>query len=287
MMSLKIIIDSTAGYSPEELEQLDLTAVPLAITMDGREYQDGVDLSPQEFYQKLAYTKSTPVTGKVDSLIFEHLFSFRLEEADEVVAILLSGSLSGTCEAAREARERLVGPERIHIVDTGSVSMGSMVLINEAVRLRHLGVSGEEMARTLKSLKGRLRMLAVTGSRKYLRRSGKLTGGSEMLDKLFSRKPVVRLTQGTLSVESQPRGEEAACQWIAAAMAREGVDPAFPPVLGSAQAPELTSRLAGYLEKVPGVGACGRCEIGPAIGSYIGPGSAGVAWIVPEKQGNG
>ena len=151
MMSLKIIIDSTAGYSPEELEQLDLTAVPLAITMDGREYQDGVDLSPQEFYQKLAYTKSTPVTGKVDSLIFEHLFSFRLEEADEVVAILLSGSLSGTCEAAREARERLVGPERIHIVDTGSVSMGSMVLINEAVRLRHLGVSGEEMARTLES----------------------------------------------------------------------------------------------------------------------------------------
>lgn len=76
MMSLKIIIDSTAGYSPEELEQLDLTAVPLAITMDGREYQDGVDLSPQEFYQKLAYTKSTPVTGKVDSLIFEHLFFF-------------------------------------------------------------------------------------------------------------------------------------------------------------------------------------------------------------------
>ena len=283
-MSVKMIIDSTAGYSQQELEQLDLTAVPLHITIDGREYQDGIDLTPREFYQKLERAKSLPVTGAVEALVFEQLFSLRLEEADEVVAIFHSSRFSDTCQEALKARSRLVGPERIHIIDAGSVSLGSMVLINEAIRMRHLGASGGEIAARLEELKQRLRVLVAVGSLEYLRRSGKLSAGGGLLRKLLSLRPVVSLTQGNLALESQSRGDAAACQWIAQQLVQEGFDPVCPPVLGSAQAPQLAAQLEQCLEETAGITGCGHCEIGPVMGAYVGPGSAGIAWIAAQPK---
>ena len=119
---VKIITDSTCDLTKERMEELGVICVPLTVHIGDDIYLDGVNLSKTEFYEKLRTEKSFPTTAQPTPYTFEEVFTAALEEADEVVCLLISSDLSGTVQSANIAKNTLERDE-IHILDSRTTSM--------------------------------------------------------------------------------------------------------------------------------------------------------------------
>ncbi|MEG0752524.1 MAG: DegV family protein [Angelakisella sp.] len=282
-MSVKIIIDSTADFSLQETERLGLLRAPLTLHWDDVEYRDGIDITPAEFFPRLSKSKNLPTTSQVPVPVFEDLFHEVVSAADEAVAILISHNLSGTFQSATIARDALEnGSEAIHLVDSGTASLGAMLLIYEAIRLRDSGSTAKEIAAAIGDISGRLHIIAAVETLKYLHKGGRLSAGAAVMGTLLSVKPILDIQDGTISVAQKVRGSSAAYQWIAGQLAQTGWDPAFSPIIGSTQCPEATQQFSDAVAEKTDYHCNRFCDIGSVIGTHSGPGTVAIAYILPR-----
>ena len=118
---VKIVVDSTADLRPEIRKQVDV--VHLTVHFGKEEYVDGVDLTSLGFYKKLETCKELPTTSQAAPYAFSEVFEPLVEEGHDVVAIVVSGALSGTCQSANIAAADY--PGRVFVVDSRSIAIGS------------------------------------------------------------------------------------------------------------------------------------------------------------------
>ena len=277
---VKIVLDSTTDISPREARELGVYVAPLTVTIDGNEYRDGVDLTPAQFFEKLQTCKSIPTTSQVNSAGFMDLFKSLLSEPeDEILGIFISSRLSGTFQSASIARNTFPR-HSIHLVDSGSGSFGTDLLVREALRLRDQGCRAEEIARELNRIKDRVRILATLDTLKFLLKGGRLSPTSAIVGTLLHVKPIMGVSGGKIEVVKKVRGTAAAHAWIASYLSQGKIDPRYTPRLGSAQCPELLRSFTRCLkEKGLSPESWGHTDIGAVIGTHTGPGCVGVAYI--------
>lgn len=277
---VKILLDSTTDIPPDEAERLGLFTAPLTVSIDGEEYRDGIDLTPPQFFEKLRTCQSIPTTSQVNSSSFIDLYKSMLTAPeDEILGIFLSSRLSGTFQSACIARNTF--PRRsIHLVDSGSGSFGTDLLVRETLRLRQEGRSAAEIAETLQYMKGRIRILATLETLKYLLKGGRLSPTSAIVGTLLHVKPVLCVNDGKIEVVKKVRGTAAAYEWIASYLAEGRIDPRYTPRLGSTQCPALLNAFRQKLqEKGISTETWGHTDIGVVIGTHTGPGCVGVAYV--------
>lgn len=278
-MSVKIIVDSTCDYSPKEITAYGLLRAPLTLHWDGKEYDDGV-IAPPEFFVRLANSDKLPTTSQVPVPTFEALFHQVLGDGDEAVVILLSKKLSGTYQSATIARDGLAtGQDNIHLVDGGTGSLGTMLLIREAIKLRDTGSSAAEIVAIISELSTRLYIYAGVETLKYLHKGGRLSTGAAIMGTLLSVKPVLTVQQGIVSVAHKVRGVPAAYRWIADHIMAVGLDPRYPVTIGSTQCPQLLQDFTAVMDEAIGTPCTTFCDIGPVIGTHTGPGTVAIAFI--------
>lgn len=278
-----ILIDSTSDLTREEAASWGITVAPLTVRFGSTEYQDGVDLTPPVFFRKLEESKVVPVTSQVNSGVFMELYKSLLQNReDEILGIFLSSRLSGTYQSARIARNTF--PRRsIHLVDSGTASLGAFLLIREAVRLRDQGLSAGEIAGELNRLKGRVRILAALESLKYLLKGGRLPAASAIVGTLLHVKPILSVRDGNVDVAKKVRGNLAAYQWMAGELSEKGYDPRYTPQLGSTQCAVLLDTFRQKLrDQGLDIAQWGHTDVGVVIGTHTGPGCVGVAYIEKE-----
>ena len=143
---IQIITDSTCDINKEEAAALGIHIVPLTVRFGNEEYLDGFTLSNEEFYQKLESCEELPVTSQPSPIIFKDLFMKYTEVGDQILGIFISSQLSGTFQSASIAAE-MVRDECpaacIELIDSKSVSIGTSLLIREALRMRRYEVTNE------------------------------------------------------------------------------------------------------------------------------------------------
>lgn len=279
-MSVNLIVDSTCDYSPAEAAQLGLGRAPLTVHWDGQEYRDGLDMTPPEFFERLGKSSSLPTTSQVAVPVFEDLFRQATAQGGQAVVLLISQNLSGTYQSATIARESFGGKSSdIHLVDTGSGSLGSMLIVQEAIKLRDAGMPAAQIAETLNNLRQRLVILACVETLKFLHKGGRLSTGAAVVGTLLSVKPVLRIVDGKIEVAGKVRGNAAAYQWVGDALAKEGFDPDYPVIIGSTQCPELTKQFTQTVTAKAGISVSRYCDIGTVIGTHVGTGTVGIAYI--------
>lgn len=278
---ITIIVDSTADFSTGELEELKLLRAPLTLHWDGKEYRDGVDITPPEFYERLRNSASLPTTSQVPAPVFGDLFRQALERGDEVIAMTLSHRLSGTYQSATIARDELSDEEagRVWLLDTGTASLGFMILAREAVRMRDEGCDAKRIVEVLEQLRQRLYIYACVDTLKYLHKGGRLSGSAAVMGTLLSVKPVLCIRDGLISVEHKVRGSAAAHDWVAKAVKKLGIDRSYPIIVGSTQCPEQEQNFTRSLHDLADIEPSDYCEIGSVIGTHAGPGAVAVAFI--------
>ena len=159
-MATRIITDSAADFDLDTARRRKISVVPMTIQFGSAAFLAGKNLSNDTFFQLLQEGRENPSTSQPAPAAFLRLFEEAKAAGDQVVAILLSGSLSGTLQSA-EIAKGMCDYEPIYIVDSRSASAGMQILVNLACKLRDSGLPAAAIAEEVERQKGKIRIFAV------------------------------------------------------------------------------------------------------------------------------
>ncbi len=187
-----VVTDSSADLADSVLDRHHIALVPLQITFGDQTFRDRLELKPEEFYRRLRTARDLPTTSQPSPAEFVRVFRDARAEADEVVGVLLSASLSGTYGSARAA-VRAAGISGVHLVDSRSASLGLGMLALRGAELAEAGWTGAEIARELERIRTQSGMLLTVDQYDNLLRSGRVSRGKAWIAGMLDVKPILSL----------------------------------------------------------------------------------------------
>ena len=279
-MAIRIITDSAADYTVQELEKRKITCVPMTIAFDDVTYIDGVDLSKEEFFELLMSRKNFPTTSQPAPTGFLECFEQAKQDGDTVIAVLISGSLSGTIQSAMLAKS-MAEYENIYIIDSKTATLGMRILVDRAVVMREQGCEAEEIVEELEQLKGRFRIYAGLDTLEYLYNGGRLSRSQAHIGNLVNLKPVIAVTcDGGVEVCSKQIGMRHAYKQIGKFIEEDRPDEMYPVYyIYSYDKKNCVGFIQSLQKKGLDFGTPRIRGIGPTIGAHIGPGAFGVVYV--------
>lgn len=284
-MAIRIITDSAADYSAQEIEKRQITCIPMTVTFGDKEYMDGKDITKDEFFKLLTEGKDFPKTSQPSPSIFLECFEEAKEAGDSVIAILISSALSGTLQNALLAKS-MTDYENIFIIDSKIATLGMRILVDRAVKLRDAGRTVQEIIAEVENLKPRLRLFAGLDTLEYLAKGGRLSKTTAALGNLANLKPIITFTEdGNVSLCGKQMGIRHACKQVAKLTMADAPDPDCPIYLLYAHEQKNCAAFLHTLQKSglnlesPKVRG-----IGPIIGTHIGTGAFGIVYVAKETE---
>lgn len=279
---IKLLVDSSADYLISELTEKGILMVPLGVSIDGGNYFDGVDLSRDRFYELLTGVSEFPKTTMPSPAAFVPHFEEAKANGDEIICILLSSALSGTYQSAVTAKA-MVDYENIYIIDALMTAAGMRILADHALRLRDGGMEAPEIASQLESLKGRIGVYAALDTLEYLYKGGRLSRAAAAVGTIANLKPIVTFDgAGAVSVAKKSLSKTRARADLLDILHSQDIDPDFPTYTLYTLGTDNVEYLEEQLE-ASGISVTGRTQIGPAIGSHVGPGVYGLFYVAKES----
>lgn len=173
MRSIAIIADSTCDLSKELLERYRIKTFPLHIHLGEEEYLDGVNISPEELYQWSDANRATPKTSTVSPGEAQEVLREALDRADEVICFCISEDMSACAQVMRLAVQELEAEDRVHIVNSASLSTGIGLQIVEAAVMAEQGVPAKVIVDKIQDLQPYVRASFVVDTLTYLHRGGR------------------------------------------------------------------------------------------------------------------
>lgn len=278
-MGVRIIIDSTADIAQELKPKF--TILPLTLRFGDEEYIDGVTITSREFYEKLVECDELPCTSQATPFAFGQAFREAVDAGDDVVAITVSSKLSGTCQSAMIAAAEF--PERVYVVDSLNVALGSGILAEYALQLAESGMPAAEIAEKTLAKREDVRLIAMVDTLEYLRRGGRISKTSAVVGELLSIKPVICIRDGEIAVLGKARGSRNANNLLVREIqAAGGIDFEKPVMLGYTGLSDamlqkyIRDSAALWEEHVSGLRTS---IIGSVVGTHAGPGAVAVAFF--------
>lgn len=275
-----IVTDSTADLPPELVEELGVTIVPLQVIFGNEAYREGVDITTEEFYERLVKSRQLPTTSAPSVGDFQEVYGRLLKEVDSIVSIHIGAKLSGTVQAAQTARQSLAEPERIELVDSQATSMAMGFAIIEAVEASRAGAKLAEVKAAAESAVQRTHVLFMLDTLEYLRRGGRIGRARAYLGTLLRVKPILSFREGEVypeeRVRTRARGLERMIQW---AVRQQKVKRAV--VAHSTTPDEAESIRERVAMAFPNV-KVHLVRFGPVLGTHAGPGIVGVGVMEGE-----
>lgn len=278
-MGVRIITDSASDFEAAVAKRRKIDIVPMTIQFGSAAFLAGKTLSNDVFYQLLQEGRETPSTSQPAPAAFLQLFEEARRDGDQVVVILLSGVLSGTMQSAMIAKG-MCGYEPIYIIDSLTVSAGIQILVNYACKLRDSGLPAAAIAGEVERLKDKVRIFAVIDTLEYLRRGGRLSGFQAGLGAVTKLKPTIAVRDGAVSIVGKSFGMAAAVKHLLKLLEEHPIDDDFPSYfLYSSDRTREELLLPRLSEQGRLPQRLHYCGIGPAIGTHIGPGALGMAYV--------
>lgn len=280
---IRILTDSAADLTPQELERYGISAVPLSIHFGEDTYRDGETLDKRAFYEMLRQSDVFPKTSQPSPADFEGYFEDTKAAGDEIIAVLLSSALSGTFQGAQIAKA-MVDYDGVYLIDSRSATVGERLLLLQAVKLRDEGRSAAEIVSELEALKGRICIWASLDTLEYLCKGGRLSRTAAGIGSLANMKPIITvLPDGTVSVFKKCIGQKRSMDQIIQLTESKRPDPAYPLFgLYTYDRSNCDALLARMEERGAALPVEDCLNIGPSIGSHVGIGAYGVAYIAAE-----
>ena len=207
-MRVKIISDSTCDLSPELLERYDIAITPLCVIKDGKEFHDGVDITPADIFAHVDGGGELCSTAAVSQFEYAQMFTRYAKEYDEVVQINIGSNFSccyqNACLAAQEF-------DNVFVVDSENLSTGQGLLVIAAAKLAQQGVSGIEIAERVRALVPKVEASFLIERLDYMRKGGRCSTVAALGANLLKLKPCIEVREGKMSVCKKYRGSFEKC----------------------------------------------------------------------------
>lgn len=278
---IKIITDSASDIVQNQYD--NVLVLPMTISFGESQYLDGIDISHDEFFEKMIEQEDLPKTSQVNPAQFEDAFAEIEKNGDEAIVIVMSGDLSGTWQSANIAVEDY--EDKISIIDSKTVCIGEHILVKRALELIEAGsLSRDEIVEVLQREKDKIHVIALLDTLEYLRRGGRVSNVAGYIGEALSIKPVIAIADGGVKVLGKARGSKNANNLLNAQVKDcSGIDYKYP--IAVAYSGLFDGILEKYLndnkdlweEKVET--AIIKSQIGGTIGTHAGPGAIAVSFF--------
>jgi DegV family protein with EDD domain len=279
-----VVTDTSADLPDAVLDRHHIALVPLQILFGDAVYYDRVGIRPEEFYRRLAAAKQLPTTSQPTPADFVRVFRSALDEADEVVAVLLGSALSGTYQAA-QAAVRAAGLSRVTLVDSRAASFCLGLLALRAAELAESGWSAAAIAQELERVRDQSGLLLTVDTYDNLIRSGRVSRGRAWLAGMLDVKPILGLdTAGRVIPVDRARGSEAVIARMLALVDRK-LTPRPQAVrfgVTHVEAPEVAERVRNALVAAYQPRDCFVALATGVLGTHLGAGAWGICWQVED-----
>ena len=221
-MKVRIGTDSTADIPRELCEQLDISVLPLTILWEDKEYRDGIDLRPEEFYQILDTAEKLPVSSQVAMSLYEELFEKAWQDGcTDLIQVTINSVGSGTYQAAvlsreqffeqhPEAREQLT----IHIIDSKTYSMAYGIPVVEGARMIKEGAAAAEVVAYIEDWVAHAHPMFIPLDLKCVKKSGRISPTVAFVGDAIGLKPLITFEDGKAKIFSKSRGEQKALSML-------------------------------------------------------------------------
>ena len=263
----------------------DVTVLPLKVTFGDQCYEDGVDLSHKEFYEKLIECDDLPKTSQISPAEFEDAFEQVKQAGDVAIVVTLSSRLSGTYQSACIAAEDYEGT--IFVVDSENATIGQRCVVEYGRRLKDQGLGVQEIVDTLNREKKHIHLVALLDTLEYLNRGGRISKTVAFAGGLLSIKPVIGIEDGEVKVLGKARGSKQGNNLLVQQIHKcGGIDFDRPYYLGYTGLSDAL--LQKYIEDSSALWEdhADHLEVnsvGGAIGTHSGPGAIAVAFFAKDK----
>lgn len=273
---IKLLVDSASDIKQGNAE--NIYVVPLSINILEQDYQDGVNLSSDDFYKMLTSGKVFSKTAAPGPEQFLKIFEEVKENNDELVCILLSSGVSGTYQSACIAKETCEY-DKIHVVDSLTGAYGVKILIIEALKMIEEGKTCEEIVEKIHDLKKHVCVYLSVDTLDYLHRGGRLDKKSAIIGNLAKVKPIIYVSpEGKVEMYGKTIGLKKAMKLIMNIALEKEVDTNYPFYSIFTYGTENVEKLEA-LAIENGITIAERSQLGPVVGTHCGPEAYGFIYI--------
>lgn len=205
---IKIVTDSTCDLPATWLDRYNITVIPVNIQFGLETFQEGVNLTPADFYRRIQTGGALPTTSQPAVGEYSQICQQLAADSSQLLAIHLTSKLSGTWQAATLAARQLAGQVDLTVVDshTGSVGLGYMV--REAAQLAAEGWPVDDIVEHLNMRRAQTNVFILLNDLRFARLSGRVGRIRENLTTLLNIKPIIGVEQGALILKDRVRGQK-------------------------------------------------------------------------------
>jgi DegV family protein with EDD domain len=268
----RVVTDSTADLPPAWREKYAIEVVPLKVLFGNESFRDGVDLTGDQFFQRLEASLQLPTTSAPSPGDFAAVYQKLSEDCEGVVSIHLGSNLSATCESARLGAESVEGLT-VHVVDSRSTTMPIAFLCRAAAESPDL----ETAVKAAEERVDKLGILALLDTLRYIQMGGRISRLRYLVGSMLDVKPLLKLDQGEIKALDQTRTRAKAIPGMIQRLKDEGPLESLAVMHGSA--PADAEKLRDQLRtEMPGM-EIEIGQIGAVLGTHTGPRALGLVYV--------
>lgn len=207
-MKIKITSDSTSDLGQELLRRYDVSVFPLAVAMGGRDYHDGVDITPDDIYRHVAAGGELPKTAAVNLAQYQDFWKDFSADYDAVIHLNISAEFSSCYQNACLAAESF---DNVYVVDSRNLSTGHGLLVVKAAELAEQGEAAAEIVQVLRETVDKIDASFILDQLEYLKKGGRCSSVVALGANLLKLKPCIEVREGKMSVGKKYRGTYEKC----------------------------------------------------------------------------
>lgn len=280
---IKIVTDSTNDLDYETLKKYDIEVIPLFVNFSDESFQDGVDITTPQLYEKVKEKNELPKTAAIPIPAFIKVFQKHVDNGDEVIYTGISKQMSRTFEnAILAARE--VDESKIFLVDSMSLSTGIGLLLLKACKYRDSGMSANEIKVQLEIDRTKVLSQFVIETMDYLYKGGRCSGMAKIVGTLLKIKPMIAVRDGKMHVAKKPHGKMQVALNIMIDQLKNDLPRLDKSVviithsLAFEYCDYIKAKIAEFLPDVPILTTVAGC----VISSHCGKGTIGILYMVND-----
>ncbi len=279
MSGVTIITDSSAYLPKEYIAKYDIDVIPLTLVWEGKSYRDGIEISADEFYTKLAKADTLPTTSQVTENDYTQHIQKALDTGNSVLILPISSGISASYQSALAAIRNFKG-KPVELIDTKLVSMALGFMVLAVARAAKKGASLLECKELALKAYNHIGVYFTVESLKYLHKGGRIGGAKRLLGSVLQIKPILKIHEGHIdaaeSVTTRKRAIERMVELVKQAVSGKTMVRVS---VFHAQETELATELQMRLNKEMNAEEGILSEISPVVGAHVGPGTMAIAWM--------
>jgi len=274
-MTIKIVTDSAADLPAILTEKMDIAVVPVYLRFGEEIFRDRVDISEEEFYQRLLHDRVHPNTAQPSPQDFASVYDKLSQETDGIISIHITSKLSGTYNSAVQGKEMVMNQCPIEVVDSQTLSIATGLIVIQASKMAQLGMSRQEILDEVDKIIPNTHLLILFDTLKYLVKGGRVGKAKALLGSALSVRPLLTVRDGELvpsgQVRTRSKGIDRLLDFVKTATEIQDLAIIHSTTPDEAQA--LAERTSPIFPREQTIMA----RLGPGLGVHGGPGILAIA----------